>query len=52
MRKKYNKLYIEEKRAQEAFEKYKLQYSKKEDFYVDGIVVMSRKKGNISIGNC
>lgn len=50
MKIKYSNLYIEEKRAKEAFEKYDFKYAKKEDFCIDGIVVSS-KKGSISIGN-
>lgn len=50
MKKEYNKLNAEEERIKKAFEKHNFKYTKKEDFYVDGIVILS-KKGNISMGN-
>jgi hypothetical protein len=50
MKRKCDSLDTEEKRVKEAFEKYDFKYAKKEDFCVDGIVILS-KKGNISMGN-
>jgi hypothetical protein len=50
MKIKHDKLNTEEERIKEAFEKHNFKYVKKEDFYVDGIVILS-KKGNISMGN-